>query len=834
MYFKLPNNKKTYLKVEDDFATLLDVIPPVAAGSSDLQNQNPESTLKFQFEYSVSQIKALEENALVCEITVKKKNKLKPYIVPSTKSGPIDSQKLIDNILFQKINISNVIENDKSSIIVKKISDISAKINNQLLGVIKSNGDVLNAGIKKTKVVVEKKSNLTKDSDVDSSLTSQVGYSSSTMTTNDSSLKVNIASTIDAKKTRLQSLYVKQNSPAQVSDYTPRSISVFSGKSGIIRKNKKNEFAGDPSVILANSYLFDNQLDDVDEYVTTVKEVIDDTIIAKVDFSFPESLSAETTLLVNFELKKRKYDSSGKVQFVPIEKVEKNFNIQEQMKAYFYPVAPPNVGVSKNDSYISFRINQKDEKANAALIYKRAINDGDLIRGYTRIASVTASSQTGEAYYRIPNVKDNLAIYRVIPYNRNSNVVCSEFTDVIVKDIRIKEKKLILVPRSSEGIKGGGVKVSAYNYFPDIVAAKLLIKDVTTGQKDYHVANEIFSFSSNESRSEIIVRNLVPYHRYEFTTKLITEHGEEYMSSHKAFLQYMPRQENPFDVSISKPSLISTLETTQPDVKFLINAAMIEDQIGMLERLFNRTLTGKYDLNLLKSQKKAEYDKLIAFNVIRYNLTTGDVDDLGIIGNGTGFVDSQEAVKRGAKRVQVGNDYKYICYPLVRDPVTVEGQVENITDEETRKSYQKDNRKHLHPTTLINGSVVSKNYLKNSTKQEMMHGMLGISYEVDALFSGSKSKITDLLVRRIGNKNYISWKMRGSSVDVDHIVIAKSIGRKKTIIGKSHMISEFQTYIHEISEEDLGAITYELFPVYMDYSSGELTKTKPIIIDKIK
>lgn len=827
MYFNPANNVKGLLEIDDNFAELVEITGPPASSSSDFKSQRIDSCLKFKFTYKVSQIKVTQENALSVRITVKKKNKTKNSITQSTKVGSVDTKKLVENILMQKINIVNSNKEEKDSIILVKESDIGSRVNNQILNALKNGDDISELkGLKKSKLVFLAKNEINNFSK-NSILEAQAGHNTVEIKDNDTLLKNNLSTFVNVKNERLKLIFNKENSPSQITQLSDRSLSIHNASSGTSRKQKTEEYAGDIKTKLLNAHLFEGQrnFETKKDFFASIQDIFDDKISIDTEINIKESVAKDqSTVLVSFELLKSTAKKSGVKEVKVIEKIEKDLNIQSYISNLFRPTTPPLVRFSKTNQNITFKIKQLDANANFVSVYKRTINNGNLREKYVKLASVPVTMKEGEASFNIINLKDNIAIFRFVPFNGITKIQSYEFTDVVIRDNpRVNERKLIIIPSLSK--QGGeGIEITAYNdYLPDVVAAKLLVRNATTGKKNFEVVNN-FNFSDKQNTSRLIVKNLIPYNIYEFKTILITEMGDEIPSNYSACLEYIPPVGTPLNVVISKPLTVSNSGNTI-DVQFSVAANVVDDQTKMLRTMLDQ-------LQISDPVGRSTLSELIAFSITRYNTLTGDVDDMGIISNNSTFSDSIESGKRGIKTVEIGQSYKYIIYPLVRDPNTVVDKVIDMVDTETKKSYKITPQKHHHPATLLKGNVVSDHFIKNDPRPEMMKGMLGTSYEVPISFANKNPRINGLSIRQTNSKNYLTWKIDGDPNLIDHILVMKTTDDVRTLVGKSASFSDLHNFIHNLTKDDIGLVSYLLTPVYLDYTSGNTVESSKILIEQ--
>ena len=154
-------------------------------------------------------------------------------------------------------------------------------------------------------------------------------------------------------------------------------------------------------------------------------------------------------------------------------------------------------------------------------------------------------------------------------------------------------------------------------------------------------------------------------------------------------------------------------------------------------------------------------------------------------------------------------------------------------DLETRKRYNINQRKHLHPLTLTRGNIVSSNVISNDLdpKDDLLYGFIGTSYHVDASLISNKPLIESFNVSLINDKDvFLSWKISGNREFVDHIVILREIDGIRKIIGKTHCLVDGSLNVtYSLTQHDIGNIRFILVPVYNDFSSGQISISNELL-----
>jgi hypothetical protein len=780
------NSKKQILKVEDNFAKLVEI-------NTDYDGKEHA---KFEFSFKVSQLEAIKENAYSVLITIKKPSQqIEPSIVPVSKNGfdASTSRTLINNILTHKTNLLKLNNKLSEDIILTKFADITSKINNHVLSAIKSGNPLDNLGFVTTKLVVKKKDDVS--SQGEDLIKNQEIYKREQVNLNE-------------RSTRLDLIKNRSTSPSNVSLLGDTTITAQTARSGLLRKDNRKNYAEQLSV-LADSYTSKTKIEQTD-YKVVIDQPFDEFVDVITPITINDLLSlSSTSVIITFELIKKINKKNGGKDTVVLDKIDKSLNLLSLI-GNMSSADSPKINLSFNDNQVTIHTQHLRNKSQLSSsettiqIHKKSINE-DLSQKYELVTTRNIKNDELNQAQKIkyPHFSGETSVYRV------SILGSTNFSDIVFKSPQSKSfSKLIVIPILNESSIN---VVVINNNLTDVVAARLLYRDVTTKQKNFLTLNSLVEFSDFNKIGSFYLRNLIPYHVYEFTTKLIFKNGTEKMSNYSSFLENVPFLGN-LNVSISN-LLITT------DVQFLINSETLQDQVGLLSTLISQTV-GTYDLTAF-IKRPADLDRFIAFNIVRYNLNNGSVDNLGIVANNTTFLDSLASLRNSCPQLVKGHAYKYVIYPLVRKPDDVLLESIDVVDPETRKSYKLNPRKHRHPLSLIKGRSVTKEFLDNDHKDDMLYGSLGISTQVDVTILSIKPTIKSLSTSYLDNNRLmLNWMIDGDQSDIDHFVIFREIDGVKSIIGNSHCLSGVQNYIYKLSNHDLGNIRFSLLPIYHDYSSG--------------
>ena len=827
MFFKNNEKKKRILEVDNDFAYLEAITPDNAdSNESDPKSQTVSGQLQFVFLYSISQLKAVEENAFSVKITIKSPSNISRHvIIKSKRAGVQDGNEIVDRILTHKSKLSLL---DKSeNIICEKYSDITSRINNQLPDALRTRQfDIDNIGLRKQKLNLRSVNEV-----IENDLKDKIVYPKLARRTLDFDKNITVTNTSELADER--ELYHKmmsyERSPSSLDMSNSRFFSTYETTQGLLQSSKKEDYYGDESIHLLNFLLFNNNrvvpprdvsTRNPEENLTVLEKVIDDKITLKTKINLNAFiLTSKSKMVVKFELLQTKKDESGRNIVTIIDEVEKPFDPNKHVSEYFYPIKPPSVRSTKNKEKIYFSITQKDKRANGIKIYKKTINN-NVYSDYALVKEISIRSFHGPKNFSDNNSnKNEFVIYRFVPVTSvNRNLIPCEFTDVVIHEKK-QYKHLVLVPELTEG----GIRVHAYNKDPMVISAKLLVRNISLKQKSFIETGNVFYFSKNITKRAELLMGFQNGNFYEFTTKIQLKSGVEISSSHVALIEFVQQSGKPLSINFSN----TTNSVLENDVKVNINAVLQTDQVGQISQLRN-TVSKNY---VEDSSKEARLDKYVFFNVIRYDVTTGEEADLGVILNGETFIDSVQSAKVNAPFLLPDRSYKYVITPLVREPDSFQEIVEK-KDELSRRSYKFSPKKHKHPVALKKGTLLSEYFINNDSKHAALYGKLGTCYTFEIDNEANTPSIERLIADKKSNYVLLSWMVEGILSKIDHFMILKEVEGIRSVIGKSHCMSKYLNYKYELTHKDIGSTKYILIPVYSDYAMGNLAYSNSILIEE--
>jgi len=853
MFFDLPKLKNGIIEVEDNFATLERMFE-TSSESNGLRSQIAEGDMQFVFRYKISQLKAIAENAITLNITIKESGKDRPVIFSSEALRDLTGNEIIRNLITFRSQINNINQDDASNFVTKKSSDISSKINNQLISVIKAGGSITDLG-KKSKLSLRKIESSVKKDKSKGELVPQVSHHS---ISDIPELNLKQGLNNDGFNTRsayYKLLFEEGIAPSEITKLQSRNLSTYEVSQGIVRKNNHPENQGDSLGNVLNHYLFQGQNSSRPKTYSTVLEgIIEDIVTVSTKVNIKQSqITKNTSLIVKFELFKNVSLSSGKKTLLPLETVEKIFDLQKHLNNFYLVKHPPHVAYTQKTGKVIFSIKQIDKKASKVKIYRKVIKNDGTLDSFSEVDTVNVSQSKGPIKVEFYVTKDDLTIYRFIPVSNYTENLSSEFTDIVVSK-KTHKKKVILIPKLS---LQGNVKIEVFNHDPNITCARILYRDVTTKQKEFFQIENL-NFSPNSMASSIFIKNrLIPNHIYEFTTMIVNGSGHEELSSHSAFLEYLPYEGGSLNIRLNEflkddlrfaaSATATEIAAARPagsevngrtlDLKFTPSIELEQEQNSRFRDQI-AIFIGNYPEFSSSSinEKQSIFDKIICFQITRYNKSTGDVENLGIIGNNQPFTDSIQSSKFLAKNLLAENEYQYVLTPLIRHPESIaRSSKTEVEDIETKKKYSYDPTVKLYPEKLKRGTVFSRNFINETGQDESIAGKIGFNYSFEVSYKTPFGTIEKAFANFIeSNKVSITCKINGDENSIDHILIFKEIENVRTLIGKSHCLTTDIRFIHEITKHDIGEISYVLVPVHADFSVGNVVYSNNLLIDLVE
>lgn len=509
------------------------------------------------------------------------------------------------------------------------------------------------------------------------------------------------------------------------------------------------------------------------------------------------------------------------------------------------PVLAPSISVLKNtwSSETVLGLQQNDINATKIRLYRRDLNKTVPVTTseYIFVGEVDLEKDGGMDKLIDPHISLNPTIYRAIPVN-DKGIIGGNFNSVVTEAKRSGEIRR-MGKRNQQScfvsmvytMDSSGITVSVSNIPPGAIAIELIRLNKTNFQKTYdRVGDNVIQITDISNASISFLDNTVSkYKIYEYKVRVFYKNGTTQIATNELLIDYDPVTNNIVDVTVDSPQTVNT-DSGGLDITFNITKSIIQTDTNTIKSfLESQGFIGEFQNEILANREKL--GNLFAVSVKRFNITTGELEDFGII-DSSAFSDSKYGQPKGVKPVMPGYDYRYVLTTYARDPETLFATSERtvVTSVSSDRSYVLKPQKWLHPVTLQDGNLVTETTLqRNHAYTTFSFGAVVDMTEVNVSLSDILPSIYDSKATQIArNKALVEWKVQGNVLKVDHfIIVLESIGIK-TIVGKCHNLSNsnYFQFVDEFTNGEMGEMTYSVTPVFFDYSRGSAVKTNSIII----
>jgi hypothetical protein len=643
-------------------------------------------------------------------------------------------------------------------------------------------------------------------------------------------------------KTLMLNMLSNEIDSSEVTNMPHRSVTPRQLLNGLIRKNRKNtrqqttlkiddqtQFLH--SLLFKDNLLTNNDLNNTQNnvLVATYDNVVDQTTNITCDIVIHTNkinLQEEgSNLLVKFEVVNDKK--------IIIDDEIQQLNINEHIKNYKVPLTAPTAHVVKsyNLSRNILEISNFDNKTKGITIFQKDVQQSKIGGQYLFFGKFDVKNNIP---VRVPinSFTHKYVVYRIIPTGDNQ-VIGYDFTNIVVKPTRSTvPKNLTLISKLIET----GIQIEVRDLPFDVVSVLLLAKNRTSFEQTYRQISLQHISDIVRQQNLIIFTDTSPQINcvYEYKIRCFLKNGLTYDMG-CVLVEFFKKQS-------AINTVISNLNVTnnginQVNVQFQFDSELLDNNFDILHTLLkNRDIDNLFQDSLLKEREL--FKKLLAHNIQRINLTTGERENFGtLVGNV--FDDKKERTKNNVKQLTVEHAYRYEVYPMFRSIDSLfEASTKIVIDPVSKKQYVSQPSKFLHPIALNYGLLLTtqgKEVLYSH--DEMTHGIIGNVENIDVMFNSSTPNITSFIATRI-NYEFINltWEVpEGLRFRlIDYFIIMKDVFGVRTIIGKMHSQSKKSSFMHKLTHDDVGQFKYILVPVYNNYTLGTMLESNTVeVLDDI-
>jgi len=584
-------------------------------------------------------------------------------------------------------------------------------------------------------------------------------------------------------------------------------------------------------------------------YVTEIKKIAIDLLSVGDRLIFPASLIGQGDFKLVFEL----YDIyDNKVQkfdvFIP-----HNTNVNNT-----YITQPPavNQNASTGIDFISFTLTQIDRYAEGVAVFRKKIYSQQNVSdaGYKKLVDIPL--KPGDDSY---NFKDGMlttsdVIYRFIPYDKNKQLA-SVFSTAYIRNSSInKNGTNVPVPKKISNrqsfctldysIDDDCIIVKASAFPAEAVAISFYRRNKTINQQKYARLGNIIRVQPNSSIPVRLVDTQVKlYNAYEYKIGIIYPDGIEQLTSNVLAIEFRPIEKNVAESTITNIQNTTYVDGT-PDVSFTVTYSYNSNQYEDLKKLLtNQNLLAEYGQQIIEN--KEMLGRLFAYKVLRLNMTTGELEDFGVIVDDA-FSDRKQGLAKGVKPLQIGTEYSYKITTYLRDPETLYPTVTRTVGKNKKQSLKEKNKSYtlypyewLQPVTFRAGTIYSDSSITRSYPNSLASFEFGKIVDIKEV---TVKVVSDLPVLSNAKVNLlqpqrclISWQIKGNVAKVDHFMIIREMLGMKTIVGAAHAIISGNdgkiSFIDTLQNNEKGQATYSIIPIYYDDTEGTQIKTNTILVN---
>lgn len=797
-----------------------------------------DKSVAFDFYYNVNIPRVFKEKAYVCRVSIVSRNVPQPNIVPTgdKDNGTLYAQNIRKRVTRAKTSYTKM----QQYTLTSRKSNILAYISDGTITELSKDVKIADLERLYAKKLHPVSVAEIKQSDANVRVMSRVAYRNISDSVNN--VPDDFKSPFYSRMLMLDMIVKMGMDPSYVSQMNHRSVTAKMSVGGLLRRHR-SKAGNDPEhsrqTRLLYSYIFSP---DIKASPTQSNEVADGEKVLVLSKTF----SSDVEVPVRLKLRRSAIADNVKNGFrhqvrfellkvpsgVVVERIERPIEIDEHIKMFVTPKKPPvmNVAPGGDTGKMNITINASEKNVRGFTLYKKVVHNAVTdIDDYARVTyyGLKPGSRDIKIPVRVPI--NSSTLYRAVAHGDNGTRGF-EFTNVVVRPKKFSNVKSIAL---SAKITQNGIRIEARKLPPDVTAIQFIVKDKTRHEKNYRFVNTMQVIGRHQRSIDsvaVIDSGVKDQHVYEYATRL-SYRGGEVTTVGGATIEFIKTNRGKVDTRVT--DVVANIENGEPNVRFNISTNILDKDMNVIQLMLMKQDIYDHFENDIKVERDRLQD-LIAHNVQRVDLTSGERDDFGIV-VGDNFVDRDHAKINAVPMLKIGHKYRYEVTALLRDAETLFEKFEKtVVDPVTKRPYTFRPHKFLQPITMRTGTLVSTRGLKTQyAKSDMMQGNIGNFEFVDVSFETQPASITTVEAKRFDRDlNRITWTITGAINMVDHFIIIKDVLNVRTIIGKTH--SEFDggscQYMHSITDDDMGEIKYVIIPIFNDYSSGVPIVSNRVVI----
>lgn len=516
---------------------------------------------------------------------------------------------------------------------------------------------------------------------------------------------------------------------------------------------------------------------------------------------------------------------------VTVDSISQSVSVDSRGPLKYKLIKPPHIDVKViYNGKVRITLRQNDKNAKGISIYQKIIqgNEPDLIKNKYRFLGSFEVNKANDFFIKdFDTITNNFAIYRAFSYDTDGNNSLLFSSKVIGANKNAGMFGSALEARISEE----GIAVEVNEYPPGAVSVAVIRRDVTLNEKIFSVIEPVgeqirlTGDTLNKTFTDNRVKN---NHTYEYSAKFYYRDGTVKQSGN-SIIEYIPLSKTK---TFTRLEVLDAVQETPGTLGFgfSIITEIPEEDLDLIRTLLEKNGISEF-FNDVQLAERDRFRDILAYNVTRTNLTTGQKESFGNIST-TQFSDRVNGEAAGVKPLENGNVYRYEVRTLLRVPETLFEKFQKKANDRNGVEYTYLPFKFKHPVALKLGNIPTKDSLKsNYAKTQMDFGDIGDSVETLLSLKNSLPSLYGANTRLVNeNTAAITWTISGDISLIDHFLIVKQSFNSRAIIGKAHSNIDDNnfTFFYELTKDDVGEISFAILPVYNDYSFGIAKVTNPV------
>lgn len=517
------------------------------------------------------------------------------------------------------------------------------------------------------------------------------------------------------------------------------------------------------------------------------------------------------------------------------------------------PVIPPFLSATPCVGYNRLELKQLDRNGAGVIIYRKVVDlqTVSLENGFVQVAKFPIRPGDGTRWYedRLPSMKP--VIYRAIAYNRDefkssefTSAMCTPVSKFLSTRSRAELRKNFLSLHAK--IAGKSIQLELNDVPPSVLAMKVYRRDLTLSQsveEAEQIGNLILmpELPTPDMRFYVTDETLVDRRDYEYLVRLVYRDGVELWANPPVQIRYNPVTSGILTTTSSPMRVVNV--GLEQDIQFTLSTAVTEGKLDQVQKaMAKQGILGFFQDDIVNNREYLQ--SLVAYHIKRSNLTTSEVEDMGIF-MGSDFSDRTLGAGKGVKPVKAGYEYEYEITTYFRSSQTLLATFELTVEDTTNpdRTYTYSPMKWQNPITLREGNVVSPESLqRNHATSEFSASTVGSVIHLRLSLAEPTPLVQNAEANPIGiGKVLLQWELKGNTKEIDHFLITREELGMTTVAGKAHSLSDSKLiqFIDSFEGKNVdkqgyyeGAVSYTITPVLFDYSLGVATKTQQIIVKK--